>query len=673
MTSTQSGTTILHDRTESSFLPQHQQNSLPDEARELLEQVDELKFFLLTAPAGWQKEQVIRRFLLPTGEYVSCVLWKELFYITGTDIVRIITCRFAAFGRSIVNAKKFEEGIFSDLRNLRPPQCAVLEQPKSAFLDLLYKNNCIRTQKKQKVFFWFSVPHDRLFIDALERDLKREARGEDASTEATTEPAISFNYDEKIGLYEQMIRATTEEDDEGYEELRRCHHAGMRRTYGQQNGGGHSERFTPSPSPEQGNPQAYAESAAFTASPQPRMDPSAYQQQYTTPRIGYVPITPQTLQAPTFAVPSVRAQSHFHMEQSPVPLYSEFGSVEPQYPRMSAPPTYMRSCSFTPEAQYSFQDLSVRLPEQERFFASPATTTPRRTTFPFNASPSEASPFTTRPMERVTSVPPQVTMVQPTSMSRSSSVGLGLSIPSQLPFATPTAQTGLSLNGLHPHTRSGASAMQRRRTFSPYERSATPMIDVDGTPTKGYMCRFNCGKIFRKYDQLKAHMLSHMHEKPYVCDVCERPFSRQDNLLQHMRSHERSPQPVMAQSVSSAYLAPPPVPNFEPSSHTAEVRQEQFVGASAYDGSPYPHIQDAASDLVSLGSGDGLATSVNDSAAVSGWDANTMPPDGCFTRSPGVEYYSLGRRPETAGYDALELREAARSVVTAAQDGGHVV
>ncbi|ODQ54476.1 hypothetical protein SAICODRAFT_29568 [Saitoella complicata NRRL Y-17804] len=168
-------------------------------------------------------------------------------------------------------------------------------------------------------------------------------------------------------------------------------------------------------------------------------------------------------------------------------------------------------------------------------------------------------------------------------------------------------------------------------------------------------------------------MLSHMQEKPYVCDVCERPFSRHDNLLQHMRSHERSPQPVMAQSVSSAYLAPPPVPDFEPSSYTAEVRQEQFVGASAYDGSPYPHIQDAASDIVGLGSGDGLGTSVNDSAAVSGWDANTMPPDGCFTRSPGVEYYSLGRRPETAGYDALELREAARSVVTAAQDAGHVV
>jgi hypothetical protein len=80
--------------------------------------------------------------------------------------------------------KKFEEGIFSDLRNLKPGVDAILEEPRSEFLEMLYKNNCIRTQKKQKVFFWFSVPHDRLFIDALERDHKREAEGKEPSTVA---------------------------------------------------------------------------------------------------------------------------------------------------------------------------------------------------------------------------------------------------------------------------------------------------------------------------------------------------------------------------------------------------------------------------------------------------------------------------------------------------------
>lgn len=74
----------------------------------------------------------------------------------------------------MTNPKKFEEGVFSDLRALKPGQDACLEENRSEFLEWLYRHNCIRTQKKQKVFYWFSVPWDQLFVDALERDLKRE-------------------------------------------------------------------------------------------------------------------------------------------------------------------------------------------------------------------------------------------------------------------------------------------------------------------------------------------------------------------------------------------------------------------------------------------------------------------------------------------------------------------
>ena len=105
------------------------------------------------------------------------------------------------------NSKKFEEGIFSDLRNLKSGTDASLEEPKSPFLDFLYKNNCIRTQKKQKVFYWYSVPHDRLFLDALERDLKREKMGQEATTVAVSEPALSFQYDSSQSLYEQLTKA----------------------------------------------------------------------------------------------------------------------------------------------------------------------------------------------------------------------------------------------------------------------------------------------------------------------------------------------------------------------------------------------------------------------------------------------------------------------------------
>lgn len=125
---------------------------------------DRLKVFLATAPSVWNPSERIKKFGLPNGESISCVFWQNSYYISGTDIVRSLVFRFHAFGRPVANMKKFEEGVFSDLRNLKPGLDACLEEPRSEFLELLYKNNCIRTQKKQKVFFWFSVPHDRLFM-----------------------------------------------------------------------------------------------------------------------------------------------------------------------------------------------------------------------------------------------------------------------------------------------------------------------------------------------------------------------------------------------------------------------------------------------------------------------------------------------------------------------------
>lgn len=61
---------------------------------------------------------------------MSCVLWNGLYHITGTDIVRALVFRFDAFGRPVRNMKKFEEGVFSDLRNLKPGTDACLEEPK---------------------------------------------------------------------------------------------------------------------------------------------------------------------------------------------------------------------------------------------------------------------------------------------------------------------------------------------------------------------------------------------------------------------------------------------------------------------------------------------------------------------------------------------------------------
>ncbi|TPX66093.1 hypothetical protein CcCBS67573_g07952 [Chytriomyces confervae] len=175
-----------------------------NEPESTMHALEKLKLFLVTAPSNWQPGQVIKRLKLPTNEVIACVMWNNLYHITGTDIVKALQFRFAAFGRPVRQQKKFEEGVFSDLRNLKPGVDATLEEPRSPLLEFLFKANCIRTQKKQKVFYWFSVPHDRLFLDALERDLKRESMNQEPTTKST----IPMTAEETLSLAKQQCLPT---------------------------------------------------------------------------------------------------------------------------------------------------------------------------------------------------------------------------------------------------------------------------------------------------------------------------------------------------------------------------------------------------------------------------------------------------------------------------------
>ncbi|OIR57724.1 MAG: transcription factor Ste12-like protein, partial [Amphiamblys sp. WSBS2006] len=89
-------------------------------------------------------------------EEISCVYWKGLCYVTGTDIIKIMFYLLGAYGYTWrpERMRKIEEGIFSDLRGLRQGKEAVLEDARSEFLHWLFHQGCIRTQKKQKVFYW---------------------------------------------------------------------------------------------------------------------------------------------------------------------------------------------------------------------------------------------------------------------------------------------------------------------------------------------------------------------------------------------------------------------------------------------------------------------------------------------------------------------------------------
>ena len=112
------------------------------------------------------QEKKLLKYTLSNYEIITCVFWEDNYYITGTDIVKILTYIFRSIGYKIHN---LNQHIFSDLRQLKIGEKSILLEPKSEFLDYLYMNNCLKTQKKQKVFLWNCVNYDLLIKKTLDR------------------------------------------------------------------------------------------------------------------------------------------------------------------------------------------------------------------------------------------------------------------------------------------------------------------------------------------------------------------------------------------------------------------------------------------------------------------------------------------------------------------------
>jgi hypothetical protein len=135
-----------------------------------------LQRFVDVAPTMATEHQAMAYYQLDEQTRIACVNWKGRLFITGTDIVRYLTSRYEQFtGYPPINIKKFEEGVFSDLRRLSPPQDCHLETTRSDFLVHLFNADRVRSKKKQKVFFWASFARcvNALFCDCIERELAR--------------------------------------------------------------------------------------------------------------------------------------------------------------------------------------------------------------------------------------------------------------------------------------------------------------------------------------------------------------------------------------------------------------------------------------------------------------------------------------------------------------------
>ncbi|KAF8127699.1 STE like transcription factor-domain-containing protein [Boletus edulis] len=476
--------------------------SLTAKEQDNIAHLERLKYFLATAPSRWSSPGSSRstddsledpgsvshssshpsmnRFLLPSSEYVSCVLWSGIYHITGTDIVRALVFRFEAFGRPVRNMKKFEEGVFSDLRNLKPGVDATLEEPKSPFLDLLFKYQCIRTQKKQKVFYWYSVPHDRLFLDALERDLKREKMGLEPTTVVVGEPALSFTYEPQRSLYEQFGKMLGGREAEGDTSSHLARDVAV-----SQHLDDGSDHLSTAPAGSQHNTI--------------RIEGTGSSQLSSTGQRSNLPFMPFTLfeGSPTYKQRRKKPANKFH----PANLSGLNRSSPEGCHHSRNEPTHVGSGYGAGDRGSSAADMFIT---QARGDVKIMPGTP-----PSDMHPPHLAPA-------LSNVP----------------IDGGVYPPYE--HAADDSAQGLSHTGyICPNPDSGS--------LSSYSHGSNSSGSCSPVTSKAFVCPlFCCGRLFKRMEHLKRHVRTHTMERPYQCDRCMKRFSRSDNLNQHLRIHFRA-------------------------------------------------------------------------------------------------------------------------------------
>ncbi|KAH7912061.1 STE like transcription factor-domain-containing protein [Hygrophoropsis aurantiaca] len=460
----------------------------------------------------------MKRFLLPSSEYVTCVLWSGLYHITGTDIVRALVFRFEAFGRPVKNMKKFEEGVFSDLRNLKPGIDASLEEPKSPFLDLLFKYQCIRTQKKQKVFYWFSVPHDRLFLDALERDLKREKMGLEPTTVVIGEPALSFTYEPQRSLFEQFSKAQASPDGEGELQaaLRKADEVagkmnGDRDEYGsklvdvinrshsitqhriEKTGSSHlGFPYSETIPGEQVPPGLHASNPSFFPFT-PFEGSPMYKQRRKRP-INKIMMAASASLSSSDEI-SLKMEDAFEMDVGYGP--NDRGMTAADMFISQARGEQESSVRRTKEAVLRVQDDAIKA----------------------GAFAASCEAIRDVPLSAL-HVAPMTADIGPFSGFPSSSADECIQRLSHSQFCSPQDEL-----------------------VSPYPTGVDIFSTTNGksVTSKAFVCPlFSCGRLFKRMEHLKRHVRTHTMERPYQCDRCKKRFSRSDNLNQHLRIHARA-------------------------------------------------------------------------------------------------------------------------------------
>ncbi|KAK9363882.1 hypothetical protein V1504DRAFT_444866 [Lipomyces starkeyi] len=75
------------------------------------------------------------------------------------------------------------------------------------------------------------------------------------------------------------------------------------------------------------------------------------------------------------------------------------------------------------------------------------------------------------------------------------------------------------------------ASMSQQQSASP----ATPTVS-QSTPGSKHTCP-HCSQSFTRHHNLKSHLLTHSHEKPFTCTTCNSKFRRLHDLKRHSKLH----------------------------------------------------------------------------------------------------------------------------------------
>ncbi|GAB5585653.1 hypothetical protein Unana1_00553 [Umbelopsis nana] len=526
-----------------------------ESAHARLAMIEDVKRFLFEAPTSWDQVEgnmMIKRCVLPgTCDSISCVLWKGLLYITGTDIVRSLLFRFHAFGRLVTNIKKFEEGIFSDLRNLKPGTDSCLECPKSDFLDLLYKYKCIRTQKKQKVFCWFSVPHDRLFLDALERDLKRENMGMETSTIAFAEPSLSLTFNNVQQLSDSLQKTAqlsaldpnSNPLSISLDDINASSDVELKNTVV------HSEARALLQDTAENAFDRYStsEDDLFEFLSAMQIDGHS-----DTPPANWNTMDSQTenssMSEGEISVDSLAINSDPKFIESNPDFFWKNSMPEPSSlagPVLSHSPcdltTISSEAKSNADTPFFNANVDMKVTFGDSYMTVPNLAVTHCQGLPNIMVSSAPSSLDTSLSNAIVGSFPLYDTANAYKQRRRRAISVNV------PMATEPKITAGKRVRRHTNSRSTTADDQfiPMFTFDLHTTAETPdkqaiPNDTKDNSIRAYNCPLSsCNRAFKRLEHLKRHMRTHTCERPYQCPSCGKRFSRSDNLSQHQKTHEK--------------------------------------------------------------------------------------------------------------------------------------